>query len=74
MVKQSVMYNEDTKHIVLRVGQNACATVVFLLISMIDHHGELKPATNSFNPNVTGIQCLRMHLSLILAAVSKPIN
>lgn len=47
----------------------------FLLLSVIDHHdGGLKLRTDSFNPSIAVIQSFRTHLSLILAAVPKPIN
>lgn len=47
----------------------------FLLPSVIDRHdGGLKLCTDSFNPSITVIQSFRTHLSLILAAVPKPIN
>lgn len=69
-----VVWWRDKIHNAALLGRMSVPLLHFLLISMIDHHGELKLCTSSFNPSVTVIQSLRTHLSLILAAVSKPIN
>lgn len=55
------------------IRQNVHETCIFCLY-LTDHRGEFKLCIKSFNPHVTVIQSLRMHLSQILAAVSKPIN
>lgn len=69
----TIMWWRNKVHNAALLGRMSMKLTFFCLY-LTDHHGEFKLCTNSFNPHVTVIQSLRMHLSQILIAVSKPIN